>query len=49
MTKIDGLIHNAAIVLEDHFGDVTDEGFDSIMANAAPGLESRLSRIVGVC
>jgi NAD(P)-dependent dehydrogenase (short-subunit alcohol dehydrogenase family) len=30
--RIDGLIHNAAIVLDDHFEDVTDEDFDSIMA-----------------
>jgi NAD(P)-dependent dehydrogenase (short-subunit alcohol dehydrogenase family) len=30
--RIDGLIHNAAIVLDDHFEDVTDEDFDSITA-----------------
>src|SRR5271168_431557 len=28
--RIDGLIHNAAIVLDDHFEDVTDDDFDSI-------------------
>ena len=28
--RIDGLIHNAAIVLDDHFEDVTDEDLDSI-------------------
>jgi NAD(P)-dependent dehydrogenase (short-subunit alcohol dehydrogenase family) len=28
--RVDGLIHNAAIVLDDHFEDVTDEDFDSI-------------------
>src|ERR1700754_2159068 len=30
--RVDGLIHNAAIVLDDHFEDVTDEDFDSITA-----------------
>jgi NAD(P)-dependent dehydrogenase (short-subunit alcohol dehydrogenase family) len=30
--RIDGLIHNAAIVLDDHFEDVTDDDYDSIMA-----------------
>ena len=30
--RIDGLIHNAAIVLDDHFEDVTDDDFDSIIA-----------------
>ena len=30
--RIDGLIHNAAIVLDDHFEDVTDDDFDSITA-----------------
>ena len=30
--RIDGLIHNAAIVLDDHFEDVTDDDLDSIMA-----------------
>jgi NAD(P)-dependent dehydrogenase (short-subunit alcohol dehydrogenase family) len=30
--RIDGLIHNAAIVVDDHFEDVTDEDYDSIMA-----------------
>ncbi|CDO88661.1 hypothetical protein AWC29_07630 [Mycobacterium triplex] len=30
--RIDGLIHNAAIVLDDHFEDVSDEDFDSITA-----------------
>ena len=29
--RIDGLIHNAAIVLDDHFEDVTDDDLDSIM------------------
>jgi NAD(P)-dependent dehydrogenase (short-subunit alcohol dehydrogenase family) len=29
--RIDGLIHNAAIVLDDHFEDVTDEDLDSIL------------------
>jgi len=28
--RVDGLIHNAAIVLDDHFEDVTDDDFDSI-------------------
>jgi NAD(P)-dependent dehydrogenase (short-subunit alcohol dehydrogenase family) len=28
--RVDGLIHNAAIVLDDHFEDVTDADFDSI-------------------
>lgn len=30
--RVDGLIHNAAIVLDDHFEDITDEDFDSIIA-----------------
>jgi NAD(P)-dependent dehydrogenase (short-subunit alcohol dehydrogenase family) len=30
--RIDALIHNAAIVLDDHFEDVTDDDFDSITA-----------------
>jgi NAD(P)-dependent dehydrogenase (short-subunit alcohol dehydrogenase family) len=30
--RIDGLIHNAAIVLDDHFEDVTDDDLDSILA-----------------
>lgn len=30
--RIDGLIHNAAIVLDDHFEDVSDDDYDSIMA-----------------
>jgi NAD(P)-dependent dehydrogenase (short-subunit alcohol dehydrogenase family) len=30
--RVDGLIHNAAIVLDDHFEDVTDEDFDEIIA-----------------
>jgi NAD(P)-dependent dehydrogenase (short-subunit alcohol dehydrogenase family) len=30
--RIDGLIHNAAIVLDDHFEDVTDDDLDSIVA-----------------
>ena len=30
--RIDGLIHNAAIVLDDHFEDVTDADLDSILA-----------------
>ncbi|HET6737153.1 SDR family NAD(P)-dependent oxidoreductase [Mycobacterium sp.] len=30
--RIDGLIHNAAIVLDDHVEDVTDDDLDSIMA-----------------
>jgi NAD(P)-dependent dehydrogenase (short-subunit alcohol dehydrogenase family) len=30
--RVDGLIHNAAIVLDDHFEDVTDDDLDSIMA-----------------
>jgi NAD(P)-dependent dehydrogenase (short-subunit alcohol dehydrogenase family) len=30
--RIDGLIHNAAIVLDDHFEDITDDDYDSIMA-----------------
>jgi NAD(P)-dependent dehydrogenase (short-subunit alcohol dehydrogenase family) len=29
--RIDGLIHNAAIVLDDHFEDVTDDDLDSIL------------------
>ena len=28
--RVDALIHNAAIVLDDHFEDVTDDDFDSI-------------------
>jgi NAD(P)-dependent dehydrogenase (short-subunit alcohol dehydrogenase family) len=28
--RVDGLIHNAAIVLDDHFEDVTDEDLDAI-------------------
>ena len=30
--RVDGLIHNAAIVLDDHFEDVSDEDLDSILA-----------------
>jgi NAD(P)-dependent dehydrogenase (short-subunit alcohol dehydrogenase family) len=30
--RVDALIHNAAIVLDDHFEDVTDEDLDSITA-----------------
>jgi NAD(P)-dependent dehydrogenase (short-subunit alcohol dehydrogenase family) len=30
--RIDGLIHNAAIVLDDHFEDVIDDDLDSIVA-----------------
>ena len=30
--RIDGLIHNAAIVLDDHFEDVTDDDLDNIVA-----------------
>jgi len=30
--RVDGLIHNAAIVLDDHFEDVTDEDLDSILS-----------------
>lgn len=30
--RIDGLIHNAAIVLDDHVEDVTDDDLDSILA-----------------
>ena len=30
--RVDGLIHNAAIVLDDHFEDVTDDDLDSILA-----------------
>src|SRR6201996_132926 len=30
--RIDGLIHNAAIVLDDHFENVTDEDLDSILS-----------------
>jgi NAD(P)-dependent dehydrogenase (short-subunit alcohol dehydrogenase family) len=30
--RIDGLVHNAAIVLDDHFEDVTDDDLDTIMA-----------------
>jgi NAD(P)-dependent dehydrogenase (short-subunit alcohol dehydrogenase family) len=30
--RIDGLIHNAAIVLDDHFEDVTDDDLDNILA-----------------
>ena len=30
--RIDGLIHNAAIVLDDHFEDVTDDDLDTILA-----------------
>jgi NAD(P)-dependent dehydrogenase (short-subunit alcohol dehydrogenase family) len=30
--RVDGLVHNAAIVLDDHFEDVTDEDFDEIIA-----------------
>jgi NAD(P)-dependent dehydrogenase (short-subunit alcohol dehydrogenase family) len=30
--RIDGLIHNAAIVLDDHFEDVTDDDLDNIIA-----------------
>jgi len=30
--RIDGLIHNAAIVLDDHFEDVTDDDYDAIVA-----------------
>jgi NAD(P)-dependent dehydrogenase (short-subunit alcohol dehydrogenase family) len=29
--RIDGLIHNAAIVLDDHFEDITDDDLDRIM------------------
>jgi NAD(P)-dependent dehydrogenase (short-subunit alcohol dehydrogenase family) len=29
--RIDGLIHNAAIVLDDHFEDVTDDDLDNIL------------------
>ena len=29
--RIDGLIHNAAIVLDDHFEDVTGDDLDSIL------------------
>jgi NAD(P)-dependent dehydrogenase (short-subunit alcohol dehydrogenase family) len=29
--RVDGLIHNAAIVLDDHFEDVTDEDLDAIL------------------
>jgi len=30
--RIDGLIHNAAIVLDDHFEDVTDDDLDNVLA-----------------
>ena len=30
--RVDGLIHNAAIVLDDHFEDVTDDDLDNIVA-----------------
>ena len=30
--RVDGLIHNAAIVLDDHFEDVTDDDLDSILS-----------------
>jgi NAD(P)-dependent dehydrogenase (short-subunit alcohol dehydrogenase family) len=30
--RVDGLIHNAAIVLDDHFEDVTDDDFDAVIA-----------------
>jgi NAD(P)-dependent dehydrogenase (short-subunit alcohol dehydrogenase family) len=30
--RVDGLIHNAAIVLDDHFENVTDEDLDSILS-----------------
>lgn len=30
--RVDGLIHNAAIVLDDHFEDISDADYDSIMA-----------------
>ena len=45
--RVDGLIHNAAIVLDDHFEDVTDDDFDSIHGESARHLPHRAGRLPG--